>query len=162
MEGILMKIPTAKILVLLATFALGTTARAHVALDYPVGGETFTQGDTVNIQWHILIPHDLQNWDLYFSDDGGTTWQPIELDLPPAQLNYLWVVPGDPTTQGRIKIYMDNSGTDYEDQSGDFTILVPTIPTLSEWGMLILGLSLLAMGTVAVIRKKRVVYQRAD
>lgn len=157
-----MRLPNAKILMLFAAFAVGTTAKAHVALDYPVGGETFNQGDTVNIQWHIVIPHDLQNWDLYFSDDGGAIWQPIELDLPPAQLNYLWVVPGDPTTQGRIKIYMDNSGTDYEDQSGDFTIQVQTIPTLSEWGMLILSLSLLAMGTVAVIRRKSTAYQRAN
>lgn len=133
----------------------GYAAKAHVVLDYPVGGETFNQGDTVDVQWHIAIQHDLQNWDLYFSDDGGTSWQVIELDLPPAQLNYLWVVPGDPTTQGRIKIYMDNSGTDYEDQSGDFTILAQTIPTLSEWGMTILALLLLAAGTVAIIKRQK-------
>lgn len=133
----------------------GPAVYAHVALDYPVGGETFNQGDTVNVQWHIVINHDLQNWDLYFSDDGGVSWQVVELDLPPGQLNYLWVVPGIPTTQGRIKIYMDNSGTDYEDQSGDFTILAQNIPTLSEWGMIILALLLLAAGTVAIIRRQK-------
>lgn len=136
---------------------IGTSsvANAHVALDYPVGGETFNQGDSVNVQWHIVIPHDLQNWDLYFSDDGGVIWQVIALDLPPAQLNYMWVVPGISTTQGRIRIYMDNTGVDYEDQSGDFTILVQNIPTLSEWGMIILALLLLAAGTVAIIRRQR-------
>lgn len=139
----------------LMCIATSSAIKAHVVLDYPVGGETFTQGDTVNVQWHIAIPHDLQNWDLYFSDDGGVSWQVIELDLPPAQLNYLWVVPGIPTTQGRIKIYMDNSGTDYEDQSGDFTILVQNVPTLSEWGMIILALLLLAAGTIAIIRRQK-------
>jgi len=143
------------ILPLVLLMALGSTAKAHVALDYPVGGETFNQGDTVDVQWHILIPHDLQNWDLYFSDDGGVTWQAIELDLPPSQFNYLWVVPGIATTQGRIKIYMDNSGTDYEDQSDDFTITVVTVPTLSEWGMIILTLLLLAAGTAAIIRRQK-------
>lgn len=140
---------------LVLLIAFGSAARAHVALDYPVGGETFNQGDTVDVQWHILIPHDLQNWDLYFSDDGGVTWQAIEVDLPPTQFNYLWEVPGNATTQGRVKIYMDNSGTDYEDQSGDFTIIAVTIPTLSEWGMIILTLMLLAAGTVAIIRRQR-------
>jgi len=148
------------IIPLVMLMALGSAARAHVSLDYPVGGETFNQGDTVNVQWHILIPHDLQNWDLYFSDDGGATWQVIELDLPPSQFNYLWVVPGIATTQGRIKIYMDNSGTDYEDESGDFTITLVTVPTLSEWGMIILALLLLAAGTVAVIRRQEAAQNR--
>ncbi|UCC78593.1 MAG: IPTL-CTERM sorting domain-containing protein [Candidatus Zixiibacteriota bacterium] len=31
------------------------------------------------------------------------------------------------------------------------------IPTLSEWGMLILALLLLATGTVAVMRRRRVI-----
>jgi len=33
------------------------------------------------------------------------------------------------------------------------------VPTLSEWGMLIMGLLLLAIGTVAVIRRRRVALQ---
>lgn len=107
---------------LLSVLALGSTGAAHVALDYPVGGETFIQGEVVDVQWHIVIPHDLQNWDLYFSDDGGTSWEVIEEDLPPDVFNYLWNVPEIETTQGRIRIYMDNSGADYEDQSDDFTI----------------------------------------
>jgi hypothetical protein len=142
------------IFVTFALFFSGVTASSHVALDYPIGGATFDEGDTVNVQWHIVIPHDLQNWDLYFSDDGGSTWQPIELDLPPAQLSYDWIVPGIATEQGRVRIYMDNSGTDYEDQSEDFTVMALTIPTLSEWGMIILGLSLLALGTIAIVRRK--------
>jgi hypothetical protein len=95
---------------------------AHVVLDYPVGGETFVIGDNVNIQWHISISHNQENWDLYFSDDGGANWEAIQLDLHPAQLSYQWIVPQLATEQARIKIYMDNTGGDYDDISADFTI----------------------------------------
>jgi hypothetical protein len=35
------------------------------------------------------------------------------------------------------------------------------VPTLSEWGMIILALLLLAVGTVAVIRRKRTILSRS-
>lgn len=116
-----------KIFKVLAIIILVGSAKAHVVLDFPVGGETFTAGDTVNIQWHIAITHNLQNWDLTFSPDGGITWQVIQLDLDPSVLNYQWIVPRVSTQQGRIRIYMDNVGTDYQDESGDFTIEVMPI-----------------------------------
>ncbi|UCE66785.1 MAG: IPTL-CTERM sorting domain-containing protein [Candidatus Zixiibacteriota bacterium] len=31
---------------------------------------------------------------------------------------------------------------------------ISSVPTLSEWGMLIMGLLLLVLGTVAVVRKR--------
>ena len=44
----------------------------------------------------------------------------------------------------------------------DLTIMEPNpIPTVSEWGMLILGLLLLMAGTVAVIRRRRILPQKA-
>ncbi|MCH6574039.1 MAG: DUF1565 domain-containing protein, partial [Bacteroidetes bacterium] len=113
-----------KIFKVLVIILLISSAKAHVVIDFPVGGETFAAGDTINIQWHIQIQHNLQNWDLSFSPDGGITWQVIQLDLDPSVLNYLWIVPRVETQQGRIKIYMDNVGTDYQDVSGDFTIEV--------------------------------------
>ncbi len=123
------------VLAFFASFALSSLAGAHVALDNPVGGETFTEGEIVDVQWHIVIPHDLQNWDLYFSQDGGSSWEVIEMNLPPSQLDYQWTVPGIETTLGRIKIYMDNSGTDYQDESGDFTInLLPTFDVQVDMG----------------------------
>lgn len=97
-------------------------AAAHVQLDYPVGGETFNAGGSVQIQWHITIPHDIQNWDLYFSADGGDTWEAIQLNLDPSVLKYRWPVPKIATQRARIRIDMDNTGTDYTDVSRDFTI----------------------------------------
>ncbi len=97
-------------------------ARAHVAVDYPAGGETFIVGQTINIQWHIVIPHNTLNWDLFFSADGGANWTPIQMDVPAGELSYQWTVPDMATTQGRVLVVMDNSGTDYQSASPIFTI----------------------------------------
>ncbi len=110
-------------ILILFIFSGISTAYAHVGLDYPAGGENFNAGDNVNIQWHIVIDHGPCVWQLYFSSDGGTTWQPIVMELPKTQLQYTWTVPNIATAQGRVKVMQDNAtGPDYEDQSGDFTI----------------------------------------
>jgi hypothetical protein len=96
---------------------------AHVQLDYPIGGETFVAGETVSIQWHIVIMHIQENWDLYFSPDGGANWEVVQLDLPTSQLNYQWTVPQIATENAQVRIVQDNSGgRDYDYISGDFTI----------------------------------------
>jgi len=95
---------------------------AHVGLDYPRGGELFNVGETVTIQWHVIIAHDQQNWDLFFSSDGGANWTSILSDIPVEQTSYDWTVFDMQTDQGRIKIVMDNNGFDYEDSSADFVI----------------------------------------
>ncbi|MFQ5606182.1 MAG: T9SS type A sorting domain-containing protein [bacterium] len=101
---------------------------AHVELDYPQGGETFTAGEMVTLQWHIVIPHNTLNWDLFFSSDGGTSWNVIQQDLPPSELSYPWEVPAVATTQGKVRVVMDNSGTDYQDSSLNFTIEIASAP----------------------------------
>ena len=101
---------------------------AHVGLDYPVGGETFIQGQTITIAWHIVAFHQQLNWDLYFSEDGGDTWQPIQLNIPVDTQTYHWVVPAIETSLGRIRIYQDNVEQDYLDISADFSIVPNTSP----------------------------------
>ncbi len=105
---------------------------AHVILDYPVGGETFTWGQTVTIQWHVYIPHNTLNWDLYFSGDGGTTWSAIQLDLPVGQLSYQWIVPDTSVTEGRIRVVQDNDLQDYWDASMNFTAEPITLPPMLD------------------------------
>lgn len=94
----------------------------HVGLIYPTGGETFIPNETITIQWEELISHGDNNWDLYFSTDGGNTWLTITTDLSKSILEYEWSVPEYETTTGRIKVIQDNIGSDYEASSGDFTI----------------------------------------
>ncbi len=103
------------------------TLSAHVALDSPLGGETYTVGHTVTIQWHITIPHNTLNWDLLFSADGGATWEYIYQDLPVGSTSFQWTVPSTLTTQARVSVIQDNSGMDYQDESMDFTIAAPVM-----------------------------------
>lgn len=119
-----------KNIVLIAFIGLNSFCHlnAHVDLNNPTGGEIYSPGDTVIIEWEIAISHTLNNWDLSFSDDGGSTWSAIQLDIPPTGnavgtvVTYEWIVPATPTVQARIKIVMDNSGTDYNDITENFTI----------------------------------------
>ncbi len=118
------------------------SVKAHVELDYPFGGEILEVGETVNIEWHIIIYHNLENWDLYFSSDGGTNWEVIQLDLQASQLDYQWTVPSVATEQARIRIYMDNAEEDYEDISANFTINETTTSVrILEENPLIFGLN---------------------
>jgi hypothetical protein len=95
---------------------------AHVILDYPVGGETFSAGETVRIDWHLEIQHAQLDWDLYLSIDGGDTWEAISLDIDIDRTSYHWTVPEIATDAGRIQIVQDNNGADYIGESTDFTI----------------------------------------
>jgi len=95
---------------------------AHVGLDYPKGGQTFYVGDTVEIKWQNIIIHNPIDWDLFFSSDGGGSWQSIQLNLPTTQFTYKWIVPNILTNSAQIRIIQDNVGADYESQSSNFTI----------------------------------------
>jgi|GEM_PF-756745 len=123
-----MKALAFRLILIISILNCSSKLLGHVALDYPVGGETYIQGQTVTIQWHIVAFHQQLNWDLYFSSDGGDNWQPIQLDIPVDSLSYTWLVPAVVTSQGRIKIFQDNVEHDYLDVSGDFSIVPNTSP----------------------------------
>lgn len=122
-----MKIGGLLFLTFILTLAFNISSKAHVKLDFPIGGETFEANAVITIRWHILVDHGPCNWDLYFSSDGGSNFHAIALDLPKTQLTYGWTVPQTATQQGRIKVVQDNqNGTHYNDYSGVFTIEIPT------------------------------------
>jgi hypothetical protein len=103
---------------------------AHVQLLSPDGGENLDVGSVVTIEWKILIAHNLQNWDIWYSTTGaGGPWIEVAMDLPPGDPsagsvhNYDWTVPEDVSNQVRVRVRQDNSGTDYYDVSnGDLSI----------------------------------------
>ena len=123
-----MKTLISKIAFILLLQSFANNLFAHVELDYPVGGETFNPGQTVNIQWHIAIAHNTLNWDLLYSIDGGGSWQAIQMDLPPGSLSYTWTVPSNITSQARVSVIQDNSAMDYQDESPNFNIVLPAMP----------------------------------
>jgi hypothetical protein len=98
---------------------------AHVAIDYPAGGENYAPGEIVKIQWHIEIPHEQDNWDLFYSVDNGLSWDTIIIDLAETDMEYDWVLPAVSTNKARVKIIQDNVASNYEAVSTQFTIQDP-------------------------------------
>ena len=150
-------------LLALAVVALPQAAPGHIIILSPNGGEVYTAGEVVQIRWCIAVAHDLQNWDIRYNPTlpgvdtacgnvtGGFT--DIELDVaptctaagggicflnpdPPCCMDYFWTVPnGIDSDQVKIKIKMDNAGTDYFDLSdAPFTITPSTSSPLSSTG----------------------------
>jgi hypothetical protein len=113
-------------IILACLLVLSKGLHAHVALDFPLGGETFVVGQSIVISWHESIPHNGLNWDLQFSVDSGDTWTPIVLNIPYTQTSYEWEVPDSVTNFGRIRVWQDNPDQDYLDFSLDFTIVANT------------------------------------
>jgi len=128
-----MKILNWLFVLILSSFILPGNALAHVALIYPVGEETFQAGNVIIIQWQTEIYHGPSNWDLFFSSDGGSTWESIAVDLQESQMTYDWIVPNIDTDSAQIKVIQDNeTGSDYPDASGNFMINSITGIEISE------------------------------
>jgi hypothetical protein len=109
-------------------FGISFPLKAHVDLDYPLGGESFIEGQSIHIEWHIVAFHESLNWDLLFSSNGGVDWVPIQMDITYDSLGYTWIVPPVFSSQCRVRVIQDNVGMDYWGTSTDFTILPDTSP----------------------------------
>ncbi len=107
---------------LITMMLIASISPAHVQLNTPSGGELYEPGENVEISWETRVEHPQNNWDLYFSPDGGITWEELAIDLPTSQLSYSWNVPDISTSNARIRIVMDNIAENYMSESGDFSI----------------------------------------
>ncbi len=112
--------------------ALASPSLAHIQLLAPNGGEMLQPGTQFTIQWKILVPHGQQDWDIWYSNSGPNgPWIPVAMDLPPGDTSnnslhsYIWTVPNDPSTEVRVRVRMDNVGTDYYDISDDNLSILP-------------------------------------
>lgn len=113
--------------------SLASPAAAHVQLNAPNGGEVFTVGEEITLQWEILIAHNTHDWDLMYSVTGAAPWTEFEQDIPAVgdlsvgavHSAVVTVLPGMVGTTTRFRVRMDNlTGTDYYDKSdGDITVL---------------------------------------
>jgi len=56
----------------------------------------------------------------------------------------------------------DNIETEYGPQSTETTLPGPSIPTITEWGMIIMALLLLATGTMAIVRRRGMIVARTN
>jgi len=103
---------------------LAGQANGHVTLLDPNGGETLEVGSNYIIRWSNAIPHDIQNWDLWYSSTGsGGPWLIIAMNLPGGDPSiggihtYNWTIPDNQSNQIRVRVRQDNSIFDYEDIS---------------------------------------------
>lgn len=64
-----------------------------VALTAPQPGAALVGGTTVNIAWTASDDVALRSFDLQASYDGGQTFHPFAVDLPPTARNYAWKLP---------------------------------------------------------------------
>lgn len=73
-----------------------------VSLTSPMGGEHFTVGNIIRIQWSASDDKGIQSQKVEFSPDGTTFSQIATLDGNAR--SYDWKVPGWPTTAARIRV----------------------------------------------------------
>jgi hypothetical protein len=116
------------------------------------------QGDSIHVVW--------EDWrydqaDIFYmlSEDNGTTWgeqQRVEDDPGMSLAPDLAVVNETVHVVWRQDSGLDGRGIYYSRRDE-----ISEIPTLSEWGMLILALLLLAAGTMAVVRRS-IISKRQD
>lgn len=145
-----------KRLVFLCAFAAvggASPALAHVRLNSPNGGEVLEIGSIFTVEWQVVIAHDLQNWDLFYSTESNAgAWTVIALDLAPGDGSvgsihtFEWTIPNDPSSEAWVRVVMDNSGQDYQDVSNASFSIVPAPGS---------GVLFAAVGVLACGRRRR-------
>ena len=121
---------------LIATI-LFTALSAHVVLETRLTGEHFKPGDIIKINWSILVEHDQIDWALYFSRNGGDSWEPIEEGLPLYQLTYDWIAPQMESSKMLVQIVQNNDITeDYFDISDTFSISAESATPVLDFNQL--------------------------
>jgi len=91
----------------------------------PNGGEVWAMGSVHQIKWDSTNLKHSDHLILQYSRDGGASWFRIAQDIPAFTFSYWWQVDNFPTTQGRVKILLqeDRSITDQSD--ANFTVQRP-------------------------------------
>lgn len=82
---------------------------AEVDITYPIGGETMVPGEPQNIHWDAV--GQLEDYQLSYSIDGGTTWVDIASVAGTERLYTNWTVPNVNTANGKIRVTSSNGMT---------------------------------------------------
>ncbi|HKP85260.1 MAG TPA: M14 family zinc carboxypeptidase, partial [Blastocatellia bacterium] len=93
----------------------------------PSGGERLVGGDTLNIVWTLPkeFGFNTVQQELYFSNDGGASYERIGGDLPGNVEKYLFTLPKVSTTRARIRVLAIEGSVGNSivgDSQADFTI----------------------------------------
>ena len=95
----------------------------------PNGGEVWFPGSTQNIVWSATDNVGVTSVDIDYSLDGGATY-PVNVATGIANSgSFAWLVPGPPTTQGRIRVTAREAGcgVGVDASDADFIVRDPVI-----------------------------------
>jgi hypothetical protein len=120
--------------ILLAFFSFfAINGYSHVNLLNPEAGDTFKTDNQISVEWEIYIDHGPCTWELYYSPDGGNTWDTVATGIDKSTTSYLWTLPDKPTENARIRVVQNNKDfRNTEDESDDFTISQKTVSNVQE------------------------------
>ncbi len=100
--------------IIIAMASLLSPLYGHVTLEYPKGAETFHVNELVNIEWRVEVDHGPAHWDLYFSPDGGDSWDTLMMGIEQIVMTYPWS-PEKVTQSGMIRIVQHNDNGELYD-----------------------------------------------
>ncbi|PZR29702.1 MAG: peptidase S8/S53 subtilisin kexin sedolisin [Citrobacter freundii] len=111
-------------------FLVYDTLPVSATLTYPMGGEHFSAGDSIYINWEAY-GNPANDFSLQYSTDGGATWPvTIASNVPANQRQYKWFVPAGSTSQARVRL--TRNGTGLQSNSNNFVVLGTPAVSLSS------------------------------
>jgi N-acetylneuraminic acid mutarotase len=90
----------------------------------PNGGEVWVAGTVHQITWNGNLSH-TDHLIIQYSRDGGASWFRIAQNVPAFTFGYSWQVDNFPTTQGRVKILLQENISINDQSDANFTVQRP-------------------------------------
>ena len=94
-------------------FSIVAAPRPLVQVISPNGGESYTEGDPVELRW---FARDVDLVTLSYTSDDGATWTKIASNIPASSSSYSWQAPMSPSTAYRVRV-SNPSSTDISDST---------------------------------------------
>lgn len=103
----------------------GGGGNPQITLVAPAGGETFAGGSVTNVQWVASGGSGNLSVQIAYSANNGGNYTVQGTD-PNNTGSFSWSVPNQATSQGRIRVTASDGANSASDESGAFTITVPS------------------------------------
>jgi hypothetical protein len=98
-----------------------TPPASPLTIIQPNGGEVWAAGSVHQIKWDRNLRHS-DHLIIQYSRDGGASWFGIAQDIPAFTFGYWWQVDNFPTTQGRVKILLQENQSITHQSDANFTV----------------------------------------
>jgi len=92
-----------------------------ITIIQPNGGEVWAGGSFQQIRWESHLSHS-DHLIIQYSRDGGASWLRITQDIPAFAIGYWWQVDNFSTTQGRVKILLQENLSITDQSDANFTV----------------------------------------